>query len=211
MSKYSKLDFEKHAMFCLERCFDGSWIDFDYTKERPDLQNEKMSIGIEVTRVLREKEGQAQSIWNQCADMDLSAQEKVAEINRRNAKANVSGIAKTIDNSASVLWDLDLNKRLEEVKKRVIEKTQKLNNGYKIFKQNYLFIFCETSLFEDEELIGTLREIQMPSEMTIRFHAYFLETYDFLYVFWTETNTWKKIRICDEIQEKIKQDVLRQS
>lgn len=88
--KYDKVFYENYARLSLKYIYSGVH-DF-ICKDKPDLQNLKEGIGIEVVRAITEDEGNYLSFINEIADKHLSIEEKEIRMSKRlhKKKDNIS-------------------------------------------------------------------------------------------------------------------------
>ncbi|MCI8486992.1 MAG: hypothetical protein HFJ20_08115 [Clostridia bacterium] len=175
--------YEKLALKLLKYTLDIDITNFK-DKEEPDWHNDKDSVGIEVTIV-----DESLRFYRELEKVDKVDANKVKKFNKRYIKnggriitkkeADCMGLEcsfKFNDNYVYIIPAYDNN--FENINKAIKNKTEKLNNNYKLFKQNGLFIFSHIrtrkELFKEE--LNEIIKIQSKSE----------KKFDFIYICLTD-------------------------
>lgn len=182
---YDKYYYESYALLTLKHF----WKDFKEgfcNSDRPDLQNDKENIGVEVVQALSEYEGMCRSIENNNYGVSLP-KEYFECVNR-------------LDKCNNVNRD---RYHINEIINAVDEKLHKLNkheDGYTLFKTNGLYVYAENSLLElddikDLQLI--IRDIQ--SGFEICFDLIFINAIEKMFII----NRNNIIEQCDFDKEKL--------
>ena len=144
--KFDTCFFERYAMVSLATLL-GEHYAHLVNRDRPDLQDENQSIGIEVTRAIRENKNVANALVNEMAGED------VKEVNAEDLRhINQSGYAYGLGDGTLIgrneyeFWSLALPlKRILEIK------MDKVNNGfYGDFDEFGLFVFTKEDLDLDQ-------------------------------------------------------------
>ena len=144
--KFDTCFFERYAMVSLATLL-GEHYAHLVNRDRPDLQDEDKSIGIEVTRAIRENKNVANALVNEMAGED------VIEVNAEDLRhINQSGYAYGLGDGSIIgrneyeFWSLALPlKRILEIK------MDKVNNGfYGDFREFGLFVFTKEDLDIDQ-------------------------------------------------------------
>ena len=144
--KFDTCFFERYAMVSLATLL-GEHYAHLVNRDRPDLQDEEQSIGIEVTRAIRENKNVANALVNEMAGEDIK------EVNAEDLRhINQSGYAYGLGDGTLVgrneyeFWSLALPlKRILEIK------MDKVNNGfYGDFDEFGLFVFTKEDLDLDQ-------------------------------------------------------------
>ena len=144
--KFDTCFFERYAMVSLATLL-GEHYAHLVNRDRPDLQDEEQSIGIEVTRAIRENKNVANALVNEMAGED------VKEVNAEDLRhINQSGYAYGLGDGTLIgrneyeFWSLALPlKRILEIK------MDKVNNGfYGDFDEFGLFVFTQEDLDLDQ-------------------------------------------------------------
>ena len=123
--KFDTCFFERYAMVSLATLLGDHYAHL-VNRDRPDLQDETQSIGIEVTRAIRENKNVANALVNEMAGEDIK------EVNAEDLRhINQSGYAYGLGDGTLVgrneyeFWSLALPlKRILEIK------MDKVNNGF---------------------------------------------------------------------------------
>ena len=140
--KFDTCFFERYAMVSLSSLL-GEHYAHLVNRDRPDLQDEDQSLGIEVTRAIRENKNVANALVNEMAGED------VKEVNAEDLRhINQSGYAYGLGDGSIIgrneyeFWSLALPlKRILEIK------MDKVNNGfYGDFHEFGLFVFTKEDL-----------------------------------------------------------------
>jgi len=171
--KYRKEYFEIYANLTLKRYWEG-YKDGFINLDKPDLQNKKFSIGIEVVRALDELDGELLAIFN---NKSMLIEEKIEYFEKKNIKFDIdeNDILKV-----SSGW-YDTNKNDLKIKKTFLNKLEKLDKDYMIFSTNALYIFTGTKLIGDIEiLVNDLHTISLKYKNI--FNIVFLNCIDVLYI-----------------------------
>ena len=156
--KFDTCFFERYAMVSLATLL-GEHYAHLVNRDRPDLQDEAQSIGIEVTRAIRENKNVANALVNEMAGED------VKEVNAEDMlHINQSGYAYGLGDGSIIgrneyeFWSLALPLR------RILEiKMDKVNNGfYGDFNEFDLFVFTKEDLDIDQikQTIAFMQEKQ---------------------------------------------------
>ena len=144
--KFDTCFFERYAMVSLATLL-GEHYAHLVNRDRPDLQDEVLSLGIEVTRAIRENKNVANALVNEMAGED------VKEVNAEDLRhINQSGYAYGLGDGTIIgrneyeFWSLALPlKRILEIK------MDKVNNGfYGDFNEFDLFVFTKEDLDLDQ-------------------------------------------------------------
>jgi len=150
LPKHTKLDWEEcYAKVVLENMYKNKFNGLEI-KDRPDLQDEKNSIGIECTVSIEQKSQEVEKLYIDLINNKVNNPNKCKErINKLGGKITEYALIQSGTNSSTNI--------LNAVK----VKLKKLNgDNYKIFKNNYLLI--RDSIYMREEEIKQLQyEIDM--------------------------------------------------
>ena len=161
-------------------------------RDRPDLQDETQSIGIEVTRAIRENKNVANALVNEMAGED------VKEVNAEDLRhINQSGYAYGLGDGSIIgrneyeFWSLALPlKRILEIK------MDKVNNGfYGDFHEFGLFVFTKEDLDLDQikQTIAFMMEKQAYQNRL--YSRLFISQIQSLFDCDLETGRYRKIKI----------------
>lgn len=177
---YDKEFFEKYACASLE-FFYGDKLQNFINSECPDLQDEKDSVGIEVTRGISQYIGKISRLANECMEKNLPLEQKFSRANRMFRK-NFLGVIH--ESGAFVIadpqngedsYELHIRQIIEKIKVK-IEKLEKL---YKKFDWNCLYVFSEYPLKSKQ--IWVLADL-MNAENLIQYDIYFINALDRIFV-----------------------------
>ena len=189
--KFDTCFFERYAMVSLATLL-GEHYAHLVNRDRPDLQDETQSIGIEVTRAIRENKNVANALVNEMAGED------VKEVNAEDLRhINQSGYAYGLGDGTLIgrneyeFWSLALPlKRILEIK------MDKVNNGfYGDFDEFGLFVFTKEDLDLDQ-IKQTIAFMQEKQAFQNRFYSrLFISQIQALFDCDLETGHYRKIRI----------------
>ena len=192
--KFDTCFFERYAMVTLATLL-GEHYAHLVNRDRPDLQDEVQSLGIEVTRAIRENKNVANALVNEMAG------EAVKEVNAEDMRhINQSGYAYGLGDGTLIgrneyeFWSLALPlKRILEIK------MDKVNNGfYGDFHEFGLFVFTKEDLDLDQ-IKQTIAFMQEKQAFQNRFYSrVFISQIQTLYDCDLETGHYRKIRVSRE-------------
>ena len=192
--KFDTCFFERYAMVTLATLL-GEHYAHLVNRDRPDLQDEVQSLGIEVTRAIRENKNVANALVNEMAG------EAVKEVNAEDMRhINQSGYAYGLGDGTLIgrneyeFWSLALPlKRILEIK------MDKVNNGfYGDFHEFGLFVFTKEDLDLDQ-IKQTIAFMQEKQAFQNRFYSrVFISQIQTLYDCDLETGRYRKIRVSRE-------------
>ena len=191
--KFDTCFFERYAMVSLATLL-GEHYAHLVNRDRPDLQDEAQSIGIEVTRAIRENKNVANALVNEMAG------EAVKEVNAEDLlHINQSGYAYGLGDGSIIgrneydFWSLALPlKRILEIK------MDKVNNGfYGDFNEFDLFVFTKEDLDLDQikQTIAFMMEKQAYQNRL--YSRLFLSQIQTLFDCDLETGRYRKIKISE--------------
>ena len=157
---------ECYAKVVLEDLFPSRFFHLKII-DKPDLQNEETSIGIEVVTAVGEnakKNKRAFSVLRHNIGTANQLQNAKDHLNKTNGRY--------YDNGVMLSWGdtVDLSNTREMLKKKL----EKLNNGgYKDFENRYLFIVLELAFLpEESEILSLLESLQ--NDYHVKFDSIFL-------------------------------------
>ena len=161
---YDKYYYECFALLTLKYFWSGYEDGFE-NLDKPDLQNEKADIGIEVVQALSEEEGLYRSMLSKGYGTEETWEEEAA--------FEFQGD------------EYDNSKHIREIYKRFGEKLHKLNkqeDGYKPFSMNGIYIYAENSKIEKKDILEMQpRFEQIQSRYMKGFDIIFINAIDKMY------------------------------
>ena len=192
--KFDTCFFERYAMVSLATLL-GEHYAHLVNRDRPDLQDEDLSLGIEVTRAIRENKNVANALVNEMAGED------VKEVNAEDLRhINQSGYAYGLGDGTLIgrneyeFWSLALPlKRILEIK------MDKVNNGfYGDFNEFDLFVFTKEDLDLDQ-IKQTIAFMMEKQAFQNRFYSrVFISQIQTLFDCDLETGHYRKIKVSKE-------------
>ena len=203
--KFDTCFFERYAMVSLATLL-GEHYAHLVNRDRPDLQDEKQSIGIEVTRAIRENKNVANALVNEMAGEDIK------EVNAEDLRhINQSGYAYGLGDGTLVgrneyeFWSLALPlKRILEIK------MDKVNNGfYGDFDEFGLFVFTKEDL-DLEQIKQTMAFMMEKQAYQNRLYSrLFLSQIQTLFDCDLETGQCKKYKVSREQRRQFYDEAIR--
>ena len=192
--KFDTCFFERYAMVSLATLL-GEHYAHLVNRDRPDLQDETQSIGIEVTRAIRENKNVANALVNEMAGEDAKEvnAEDLLHINQ-SGYAYGLGDGTLIGRNEYEFWSLALPlKRILEIK------MDKVNNGfYGDFNEFGLFVFTKEDLDLDQ-IKQTIAFMQEKQAFQNRFYSrVFISQIQTLFDCDLETGHYRKIKVSKE-------------
>ena len=191
--KFDTCFFERYAMASLATLL-GEHYAHLVNRDRPDLQDEQRSIGIEVTRAIHENRNVANALVNEMAG------EAVKEVNaddllhiRQSGYAYGLGDGSIIGRNEFEFWSLALPLR------RILEiKMDKVNNGfYGDFREFGLFVFTKEDL-DQGQVKDTIAFMMERQAYQVRMYSHlFVSQIHSLFDCDLETRRYRKIRISE--------------
>ena len=203
--KFDTCFFERYAMVSLATLL-GEHYAHLVNRDRPDLQDEEQSIGIEVTRAIRENKNVANALVNEMAGEDIK------EVNAEDLRhINQSGYAYGLGDGSIIgrneyeFWSLALPlKRILEIK------MDKVNNGfYGDFNEFGLFVFTKEDLDLDQikQTIAFMREKQAyQNRLYLRL---FISQIQAMFDCDLETGQYKKYKVSREQRRQFYDEAIR--
>ena len=203
--KFDTCFFERYAMVSLATLL-GEHYAHLVNRDRPDLQDEEQSLGIEVTRAIRENKNVANALVNEMAGED------VKEVNAEDLRhINQSGYAYGLGDGTLVgrneyeFWSLALPlKRILEIK------MDKVNNGfYGDFNEFGLFVFTKEDLDLDQikQTIAFMMEKQAYQNRL--YSRLFISQIQTLFDCDLETGRYRKIKITQEQRRSFYEEAIQ--
>jgi len=177
--------------------------------ESPDMQNEDLSLGIEVTRAITQEIGVGISINVNGFGKNLSYNDikKIAE-----KKKKFKGEIFKLNNGTTGLSFLpgmyDTSYPIKLIEDSILTKLKKLNKEYKIFKTNGLYIYAQLRPFDEYNLKNLLENINNTVEYKYYFSIYFINCTDKLIIYDCSQKKFEEFNISNEIRKKIDKEVL---
>jgi hypothetical protein len=203
--KFDTCFFERYAMVSLATLL-GEHYAHLVNRDRPDLQDEEHSIGIEVTRAIRENKNVANALVNEMAGEDIK------EVNAEDLRhINQSGYAYGLGDGSIIgrneyeFWSLALPlKRILEIK------MDKVNNGfYGDFNEFGLFVFTKEDLDLDQikQTIAFMREKQAYQNRL--YSRLFISQIQAMFDCDLETGQYKKYKVSREQRRQFYDEAIR--
>jgi len=204
INKYDEHYYHRYALLSVCHLFNFDIEDFVIC-DKPDLQSQKLNIGIEVTRAITKHDGLTYDLVNSYFGKGLSGDEIVESINRINRKGKFKGFVGTINGVAifsPTQGPYDSKKHRDLISNKILEKTQKFIQ-YKHFKKNGLYCFSHTSLINESDYPYILDACKNSA-----FSLIFINCIDTIFYWNSPADTFVSIKISPELLSKWKQESL---
>ena len=178
MLNFDTCFFERYARISLMTLLGEEYAAL-VNRDRPDLQMEDGTLGIEVTRAMEPRKDVAQEMLKEMAGLEVpeSDREEMGEILRSGYGYGLQD-GKYIGHIEYEYW------RLAQPLRRIIEsKVAKVGSGfYGDFKEYGLYIFCKDDLTEEEVYLTMEYTSDLQRNLDIKYSTMYLSLIDRLYV-----------------------------
>lgn len=147
--------------------------------DRPDLQMEDGSLGIEVTRAMEPRKDVAQKMLKEMAGLEVpeSDREEMGEILRSGYGYGLQD-GKYIGHLEYDYWALAL-----PLRRIIASKIEKVGSGfYGDFKEFGLYIFCKDNLSHEEVILTMEYASDLQRHLDVKYSKMYLSLIDKLYV-----------------------------
>lgn len=148
-------------------------------EDRPDLQMEDRSLGIEVTRAMEPRKDVALEMLKEMAGLEVqeSDREEMGEILRSGYGYGLQD-GKYIGHLEYEYWALAL-----PLRRIIASKIEKVGSGfYGDFKEFGLYIFCKDNLSHDEVILTMEYASDLQRHLDVKYSKMYLSLIDRLYV-----------------------------
>ena len=148
-------------------------------EDRPDLQMEDRSLGIEVTRAMEPRKDVAREMLKEMAGLEVqeSDREEMGEILRSGYGYGLQD-GKYIGHLEYEYWALAL-----PLRRIIASKIEKVGSGfYGDFKEFGLYIFCKDNLSHDEVILTMEYASDLQRHLDVKYSKMYLSLIDRLYV-----------------------------
>ena len=178
---YRKFDtcfFERYAQLTLEKILGEKYASL-VNRDRPDLQNEDGSLGIEVTRAMEPDRHNANQLLKELAGMQIKEEQRedMQRIIDSGYGYGLPGLnyMGALENE---YWSL-----AQPLKRILTSKVSKVASGfYGNFNEFGLFVFCRDMLDMEQVEQAVTFTLLLQDNLDIRFHTLYLSQTDTLYV-----------------------------
>lgn len=189
LPKHTKLDYyECYAKIVLEEMIPNQFVNM-LIRDKPDLQNKQLNIGVEVTSSVNPKQKEAESLY-----VEYSSR---CNENKKKAEKQIEKCGGKLD--GGVLFGISDNDNFNRIFVCVKNKL-KLISGYKYFAKQYLFVFSDIYASSDmrEEALKVMSNICYQVSPT--YEGIYVLVPGALYVFDLVKNITNEIAISDDVQ-----------
>ena len=178
MRKFDTCFFERYARISLMTLLGQEYAAL-INEDRPDLQMEDRSLGIEVTRAMEPRKDVAQDMLKEMAGLEVqeSDREEMGEILRSGYGYGLQD-GKYIGHLEYEYWALAL-----PLRRIIASKIEKVGSGfYGDFKEFGLYIFCKDNLSHDEVILTMEYASDLQRHLDVKYSKMYLSLIDKLYV-----------------------------
>ena len=176
--KFDTCFFERYAKATLETLL-GEDYSALVNEDRPDLQMEDGSLGIEVTRAMEPRKDVAQNLLREMAGLHVEERDR-EDVDRILSSGYGYGLqdGKYIGHLEYEYWNLAL-----PLRRIIASKIEKVGAGfYGDFKEYGLYIFCKDDLSEEEVILTMEYASDLQRNLDITYSKIYLSLIDKLYV-----------------------------
>lgn len=178
MRKFDTCFFERYARISLMTLLGQEYAAL-INEDRPDLQMEDRSLGIEVTRAMEPRKDVAREMLKEMAGLEVqeSDREEMGEILRSGYGYGLQD-GKYIGHLEYEYWALAL-----PLRRIIASKIEKVGSGfYGDFKEFGLYIFCKDNLSHDEVILTMEYASDLQRHLDVKYSKMYLSLIDRLYV-----------------------------
>lgn len=178
MRKFDTCFFERYARISLMTLLGQEYAAL-INEDRPDLQMEDKSLGIEVTRAMEPRKDVAREMLKEMAGLEVqeSDREEMGEILRSGYGYGLQD-GKYIGHLEYEYWALAL-----PLRRIIASKIEKVGSGfYGDFKEFGLYIFCKDNLSHDEVILTMEYASDLQRHLDVKYSKMYLSLIDRLYV-----------------------------
>ncbi|MBR2857137.1 MAG: hypothetical protein IKB85_06920 [Bacteroidales bacterium] len=178
MRKFDTCFFERYARISLMTLLGQEYAAL-INEDRPDLQMEDRSLGIEVTRAMEPRKDVAREMLKEMTGLEVqeSDREEMGEILRSGYGYGLQD-GKYIGHLEYEYWALAL-----PLRRIIASKIEKVGSGfYGDFKEFGLYIFCKDDLSHDEVILTMEYASDLQRHLDVKYSKMYLSLIDRLYV-----------------------------
>ena len=178
MKKFDTCFFERYARQTLTTLLGEKYAAL-VNVDRPDLQMEDKSLGIEVTRAMEPRKEVAVDMLKEMAGLEVPEKDR-EEIGRILKSGYAYGLqeGRFIGHLEREYWSLAL-----PLRRIIASKIGKVGSGfYGEFKQFGLYIFCKDNLTEEEVILTMEYASELQRNLDVKYSAIYLALTDRLWV-----------------------------
>lgn len=206
-TKVTKEYIEWYALLSLIYCYDENLTALQKGEE-PDWQSKDLDIGLEVTEALKSEDGRIRSVINKYFGRGLDGSFVKDQI--ENGYLEYSHRIEVVGNIACFSCSGDMVPKIQQVIATVITKTEKLNDYYRQFGNNWLYVFAP-DFFVTSDIPGVYEACQQQtSQYIIQFDKVFINAQDRIFVLNPE-GLEDEISISNDCLSRLKKEALEKS
>lgn len=209
--KYDKHYFEKYALLNLGYLCDERLLMLigKEKMERPDWQSEELDIGIEVVRTLFTSEGREDSIINRYFGKGLEGRFITNEVKK--LYPDYKNLIKIEGESAYTSRYYDMNDIRVRIESQIEKKTKLLNSGYRIYKDNWLYVFTGLSILNMVDIEEIIARIEgSANSQRYMYNKIFINVIDRIFVV-KGLDIIEEIEIPSSLQKQLKKEAVLNS
>ena len=178
MKRFDTCFFERYARLTLTTLLGDAFAAL-VNRDRPDLQMEDGSLGIEVTRAMEPRKEAAVDMLKEMAGVEVpeSEREEIGQIIKSGYAYGLQD-GRYVGHIEQEYWSLAL-----PLRRIIASKIEKVGSGfYGNFAEYGLYIFCKDNLTEDEVILTMEYTSDLQRHLDIKYSKMYLSLIDRLYV-----------------------------
>lgn len=200
---------EWYALLSLIYCYDNKLSALlDCKNEEPDWQSIELGIGIEITEAMGREDGRRRAVINRYFGKELNGKEIKAEIDTNYPEYSQQF---GVEEGKAYFFEIrDTQLTIQQILHTILIKTAKLNDHYRHFANNWLYIYLPQSL-ENSNILKINQDYQATAcQGLLRFDKIFFNMYDKILVL-NRKEIEYSIPISNEYLEEIKRQALEKT
>lgn len=178
MKRFDTCFFERYARLTLITLLGDEFVTL-VNRDRPDLQMEDGSLGIEVTRAMEPRKEVAVDMLKEMAGVDIpeSDREEIVQIIKSGYAYGLQS-GRYVGHLEQEYWSLAL-----PLRRIIASKVEKVGSGfYGSFSEYGLYIFCKDDLSYNEVVMVMEYTIELQRNLDVKYSKIYLSLIDRLYV-----------------------------
>ncbi len=196
--KFDTCFFERYAQISLETLLGNRYAGLE-NHDRPDLQDNTIGLGIEVTRAIRESRVEAIKLINEMAADEIVDVPDYSHKELTNFGYVYGLVDKNLVGNTEYLYWLNA----APLRDIIANKVRKVQNGfYGDFKEFGLYVFCKDEIKPTDIYSVMEYAINLQQNAKNRFFTLYISAIDNLYVCYLENFEFKQYHISEELCRK---------
>lgn len=196
---------EWYALLSLIYCYDNNLSALlDCKNEEPDWQSIELGIGIEVTEAMGNEDGRKRAVINRYFGKELDGKAIKSEIDTNYPEYSQQF---GVEEGRAYFFEFhDTELTIQHILHTILIKTEKLNDHYRHFANNWLYVYLPQSL-ENSDILKIYQDYQATAcQGLLKFDKIFFNMYDKILVL-----NQKKIECSVPISNEYLEEMKRQA